>query len=85
MVRIYDKNYFRMSVRVYGLSRKLKHGYLRKIDRKNIKDAISKLSNKSGPGPDGVPPHCYKNGGEFILDMLEDLTRLSLHNSDIPD
>ena len=48
------------------------------INSKDILEAISKLSNKSGPGPDGVPPHCYKNGGDFILDVIEDITRLIL-------
>ena len=52
------------------------------IDREQIKISISKLSSKSGPGTDGV--YCLKNGGNFVLDAIEDLAKCSLKLAYIP-
>ena len=37
------------------------------MNREMVIKAIKELPGKSGPGPDGVPPKCLINGGEFIL------------------
>jgi hypothetical protein len=29
----------------------------------NVREAVTELSNGAAPGPDGVPPQCYKRGG----------------------
>ena len=55
------------------------------IDREFLKKSIAKLSCQSGPGPDGVPPLCLKNGGNYILDALQDISQISLSESITPE
>ena len=50
-----------------------------------INEAIKKLSCKSGPGPDGIPPHCLKYGGNLIITALTDIANISMRTSHIPN
>ena len=55
------------------------------IDRECIVKALAKLSLQSGPGPDGIPPHCIKYGGDIILEAVVDLARSTLEEGWVPD
>ena len=55
------------------------------VSEDDIKKALGKLSNNSALGPDGIPVPCLKNGGQFILDALKDLTRTSIDECRLPD
>lgn len=49
------------------------------VDYENVEKIIKKLSSQSGPGQDGVPPHCMKNGGTLIVETITDIARDSLN------
>ena len=55
------------------------------VSEDDIKKALGKLSNNSALGPDGIPVPCLKNGGQFLLDALKDLTRTSIDECRLPD
>ena len=38
-----------------------------------IRKQISKLKNSSSTGPDGVISECFKYGGQFVLEALNDI------------
>ena len=54
------------------------------VDRDTIRKTISKLSNNSAVGPDGIPIECLKKGGDTIIDAIEDITRTSIDEGTIP-
>ena len=45
------------------------------IDYDFIEKTLKQLLSKSGPGPDGVPPHCLKYGGLFIINAVAEIAR----------
>ena len=49
-----------------------------------IKKALSALSNKAAPGPDGVVTGCYKQGGPLILAACLDIFSSSLSEGALP-
>jgi ribonuclease P/MRP protein subunit RPP40 len=51
----------------------------------DVEKAISDMSSSSSPGPDGIPPVCFKKGGATVSRALLDIFRLSLDNSLVPD
>ena len=49
-----------------------------------VKEALSKLSSKAAPGPDGVVADCLKLGGSEMTNFLVLLFRSSMDSSDVP-
>ena len=54
------------------------------INHDTVKDALSKLSSKSSPGPDGILANCLKYGGEEMTKFLVTLFQRSMDNTDVP-
>ena len=55
------------------------------ISYDDVYKVITKLSNGAAMGPDGLPVHVFKNGGEFIVSAILDITRDSMDTGHIPD
>ena len=55
------------------------------VDFREVQSIVAKLPLKSGPGPDGVPPHCLKYGGDVLVEALVDIARESLQCGYIPE
>ena len=47
------------------------------FSKDDIQEAISKLSCKSGPGHDGIPPHFLKYSGNLIIEAITDIANIS--------
>ena len=54
------------------------------VNQTKVKEALSKLSSKSSPGPDGIPANCLKYGGQEMTNFLVSMFRSSVDHSDIP-
>ncbi len=50
-----------------------------------VEKAVSQLSNTASPGPDGITPMCYKQGGSFVTKALVDIFQRSLDSSSVPE
>ena len=48
------------------------------FSRETINKVISSLSPSAAPGPDGIPPLCYKKGGELVTSALQDIFQASM-------
>jgi hypothetical protein len=44
----------------------------------DVEKAIQNMASSSSPGPDGIPPVCFKKGGATVIEALLDIFRLSL-------
>ena len=55
------------------------------IDPLTVREILSKLPTKSGPGPDGIPPHCLKYGGDTVIVAVVDIGREMFNCGWIPD
>ena len=55
------------------------------IEHEAVKKILCNLPLKSGPGPDGVLPHCLKFGGETILIAVVEIGRELFASGRIPD
>ena len=55
------------------------------IDPVKVREILLKLPTKSGPGPDGIPPHCLKYGGDTVVIAVVDIGRLMFSSGFIPD
>ena len=55
------------------------------VNQALVLEAIEKVPNASAPGPDGIPPQCFKYGGPVVLRAIEDITRLSVDQGLFPD
>ena len=54
------------------------------VSYEDTKKVISKLSNGAAMGPDGLPVHVFKYGGDFIINAVMDITQSSISTGDIP-
>ena len=54
------------------------------IDYDIVKKVISKLSLNSAMGPDGLPVHVFKHGGDIVINAIIDITQISVKNGEIP-
>ena len=55
------------------------------VDPEKVKEILKELPTKSGPGPDGIPPHCLKYGGETVISAMCDIAGDMFRSGDIPD
>ena len=53
------------------------------ISKESIKPYINHLKNEVAAGPNGISAMIYKNGGDFILDALDDIHNMS-YNDEVP-
>jgi hypothetical protein len=47
------------------------------IDPSGVRSVITSLSNNGAVGPDRIPTRCYKWGGDFMVDSMKDIYRVS--------
>ena len=50
----------------------------------DVKKMMTKISNNSALGPDGIPVVCFKNGGALVIDAIVDITRSSFDEQKVP-
>ena len=50
-----------------------------------VQEILNKLPLKSGPGPDGLPPHCLKYGGSLVVEAICDIGTSTLEEGLIPE
>ena len=55
------------------------------VDPEKVKDILRKLPTKSGPGPDGIPPHCLKYGGVTAVSAVSDIAGEMFRSGYIPE
>ena len=55
------------------------------IDPVKVREILLKLPTKSGPGPDGIPPHCLKYGGDTVVVAVVDIGREMFSSGLVPD
>ena len=55
------------------------------MDPLKIREILSNLPSKSGPGPDGIPLHCLKYGGNTVITAVTDIGREMFYCGWIPD
>ena len=55
------------------------------VDKEAVKKIIGKLNNNAAMGPDGIPVHVLKYGGDIILRAIVDITKESIKTGEIPN